>query len=99
MPSHGPAIQQAAWRLHQDGLHAAAIGRALGVGAPTVRRWLRAPGPPCGACGGRHDLGALPSAAYAYLLGIYLGDGHLDRRAETYLLNVTLDAGYPGIVD
>jgi hypothetical protein len=34
--------------------------------------------------------------SYAYLLGMYLGDGHVNRR--TWQLRVTLDGRYPGIV-
>jgi hypothetical protein len=37
--------------------------------------------------------------SYAYLLGLYLGDGYVRRLARTYQLQVTLDAAYPGIVD
>ena len=91
-------MQRAAWRLHRDGLTASAIGRVLGVGAPAVRRWLRADGPPCDGCGTHHALDHLPADAYAYLLGMYLGDGHIDSFPRTYQLNVTLDAAYPAIV-
>lgn len=37
--------------------------------------------------------------AYAYLLGMYLGDGHLATNARSAQLRITLDAAYPGIVD
>lgn len=37
--------------------------------------------------------------AYAYLLGIYLGDGSISKqRKEVYRLRVSLDAKYPGII-
>ena len=36
--------------------------------------------------------------AYAYLLGVFLGDGHVMRHGRTARLVVTLDAAYPGIV-
>ena len=35
---------------------------------------------------------------YAYLLGMYLGDGCVSCTGRTYQLNVALDAGYPGVV-
>lgn len=38
-------------------------------------------------------------AVYAYLLGVYLGDGCLVRMPRTHALRVFLDAAYPGIVD
>ena len=59
-----------------SGEPAAAIARRLGIPRATVRGWLnptpRTPRPPRIA-----DLSALPPAAYAYLLGLYLGDGHV----------------------
>lgn len=36
--------------------------------------------------------------AYAYLLGIYLGDGTVGRVQRGFQLRVTLDSAYPGIV-
>jgi hypothetical protein len=41
----------------------------------------------------------LPEAAYAYLLGVYLGDGWLSRNGRSWLLRVVLDSAYPKIVD
>jgi hypothetical protein len=41
----------------------------------------------------------LPPAAYAYLLGLYLGDGHVVSTDGSYRLTIKLDAAYPGIVD
>jgi hypothetical protein len=37
--------------------------------------------------------------AYAYLLGLYLGDGHLSKLRRVYRLRVSLDARYPSIID
>jgi hypothetical protein len=45
------------------------------------------------------DLAALPPAAYAYLLGLYLGDGHVVATGRSYRLTIKLDAAYPGIVE
>ena len=47
------------------------------------------------------DHGALiPHAAYAYLLGVYLGDGHISPQPrEVYRLLVSCDAAYPGLID
>jgi hypothetical protein len=36
---------------------------------------------------------------YAYLLGIYLGDGHVGVHGRTARFVVTLDAVYPQIID
>ena len=35
---------------------------------------------------------------YAYVLGLYLGDGNISRNVRTYSLRITMDAKYPGIV-
>ena len=37
-------------------------------------------------------------AAYSYLLGMYLGDGHLVRFPRAWCLRIALDSRYPGIV-
>jgi hypothetical protein len=36
--------------------------------------------------------------SYAYLLGMYLGDGHLADTRRSFQLRVTLDGAYPSIV-
>jgi hypothetical protein len=38
-------------------------------------------------------------ADYAFLLGMYLGDGNISRVGRTYSLRITLDARYPRIID
>ena len=50
----------------------------------------------------RRDCPVLPispdrEAAYAYLLGMYLGDGCITRYPRTHLLVISLDAAYPDI--
>ena len=37
--------------------------------------------------------------SYAYLLGMYLGDGHLANTRRSFQLRVTLDGAYPDIID
>jgi hypothetical protein len=39
----------------------------------------------------------LAEAAYAYLLGLYLGDGYVSTHTRTYCLRIFLDAAYPAI--
>lgn len=79
----------------------AQIAAATGVPRSTVQRWLgreRAP---------REDAertaaawAPTPPLAYAYLLGMYLGDGHIDHpRVTTWTLKVSCDPQYPGIID
>lgn len=51
----------------------------------------------CGAGGHRHDR---LSTAYVYLLGLYLGDGHIsEHRRRVFRLRITLDMKYQGIVE
>ena len=38
------------------------------------------------------------AAAYSYLLGLYLGDGHLAAFPRTWRLQIFLDSRYPGII-
>ena len=83
----------------------------MGVPFDTVRRWRRGEIPRkarrtaegarfCPECGAEeHVFDALPAEHYAYLLGIYLGDGCLYKHARgTYGLKVTLDEVYPWII-
>src|SRR5215213_10633981 len=45
------------------------------------------------------DRSSLPAREYAYLLGVYLGDGHIVLcRRGVYRLMIACDAGYPGLV-
>ena len=48
----------------------------------------------CHVC---HDA-PLDRAAYSYLLGLYLGDGHIARTPRVYSLRITQDARYPQLV-
>ncbi len=38
-------------------------------------------------------------ASYSYLLGIYLGDGYINKASQTPVLEISLDSRYPGIVE
>ena len=82
--------------LAGQGLNRSDISRRTGVPRLTVTGWLRDPPP-------RHLaqpilLDAIGHAAYSYLLGMYLGDGHLARFPRAWCLRIVLDSRYPGIV-
>lgn len=50
-------------------------------------------------CSEVHDFSTLPEEEYAYLLGLYLGDGCISRgRRGVYCLRITLDSQYPRII-
>src|SRR5690349_11830887 len=53
----------------------------------------------CGACEHTFVIDARKHDMYAYLLGLYLGDGSLASNGRSWQLRVTLDAAYPAIVD
>jgi transcriptional regulator with XRE-family HTH domain len=83
----------------------AQISRETGISRRTVERWLngRIPG-----VGSGTRLAPTPAelvsssneAQYAYLLGLYLGDGHLAAmRRRVFRLYLTLDARYPSIIE
>jgi hypothetical protein len=89
--------------LAGDGLNHCEIARRTGIPRATVRDWVNGK-TPSGSRSRRpswpHDE-ALPGprAEYAYLLGLYLGDGSLAAHPRgVYRLRVTLDAAYPGII-
>jgi hypothetical protein len=89
-----------ALELGAAGWSAKAVGGQLGIPRRTVAGWL------AGERSARKrradpelDRSSLPTAQRAYLLGLYLGDGHLvHERRGVYRLAIACDAAYPGIV-
>lgn len=47
----------------------------------------------------RNPDNAAVQQAYAYTLGLYLGDGYIVRNARIYYLRITLDTRYPQIIE
>ena len=90
--------------LHGAGLTTAEVARRTGIPRSTMRYWLaRGPLYPrrvaanCPPC---PHLPLAPQGPYAYLLGLYLGDGCLSLgRGGVYRLRITLDKKYPQIID
>ncbi|MFJ3783598.1 helix-turn-helix domain-containing protein [Streptomyces sp. NPDC090093] len=108
MEFHGTEVRQRALVLLRDGARNADVARALDVPAGTVSYWKHLdrakrdecpgrPDPKCPRCDGRE----LDDAAYAYLLGLYLGDGHISHYSGHRVPNlmITLDDAWPGIQD
>ncbi len=90
-------------RLVDAGHNDCAIAQRTGIPRTTVRAWRVAchgdkplPSDACPRCG---DAEALPRGAYAYLLGLYLGDGHIVAMRRVWRLSVYLDERYPGIIE
>jgi hypothetical protein len=92
------------------GLNQCEIARRTGIPRSTVGEWLREKRtvgvalpagvetcPSCGHDDHRPDL--LPAPKYAYLLGLYLGDGCISAAPRgVYRLRIALDLRYPGII-
>jgi hypothetical protein len=97
----------AAMVLVARGLNDCEIARAAGVPRGTIRDWRkglhgrRRTGSErtCPSCGYPDHDSRLPRSSYAYLLGMYLGDGSIDRLPRTWRLRIALDTGWPGIMD
>ncbi|MEV8586181.1 helix-turn-helix domain-containing protein [Streptomyces sp. NPDC051180] len=93
--------------LLRSGATNAAVARTLHIPPGTISAWKHkdraqrgeCPGrvyrPLCPRCDGR----GLDETAYAYLLGLYLGDGHIShpRQHRVPSLRITLDDAWPGV--
>jgi hypothetical protein len=71
------------------------ISRRTGIPRGTVRDWRRGRRPNfngrSASGSGAIEIADDQEAAYVYLLGLYLGDGHITRLARTYRLRIALD--------
>src|SRR4051812_27615981 len=86
------------------GLNDCAISRQTGIPRRTVQVWrTRAPKwdreHRSARCVGVHNFSGLPADVYCYLLGLYLGDGCISKNARTWVIRITCDTQYPGIID
>lgn len=105
---HGMTVRQKALDLLDSGANGADVARRLNVPRGTVSYWLHmerskrniCPGtrtPSCHRCDGV----GLAGADYVYLLGLYLGDGHISQPTQHRVpsMMITLDDCWPGIQD
>jgi hypothetical protein len=105
-----PEVVRRALELRDAGLSSYEIGRILGVPRASVANWCsgRSRVTPdgiidglgrdrCATCRGlKHE--AFPPAPYAYLFGLYLGDGFLTLPGRQVWLCFAMDLKYPGIM-
>lgn len=105
---HPQEVVDEALRLRAQGLSGGKVAARLSLPRSTVESWLAGkkrairrgpsgplrPSPACPACGD----GPLSASAYAYLLGLYLGDGHIVKDPRAYRLGIALDSRYPNII-
>jgi hypothetical protein len=102
-PVHPETTIDTALEFAAAGLHATEIGRRLGISKSTVQYWCRGGrrqprtdrGPQrCPRCHGE----PLESAVYAYLLGTYLGDGHITTPTpNSAVLAIYCSDDWPGV--
>src|SRR5687767_5941187 len=93
--------------LLAEGLNDCEVSRRTGIPRSTVREWRSRPRSRarrqsgCPECGHPvHDPALLPTDDYAYLLGLYLGDGCISpHRRGVFNLRITLDVRYPLIIE
>ncbi|MDL2082054.1 helix-turn-helix domain-containing protein [Streptomyces sp. GXMU-J15] len=108
MHFHGTQVRQQAVTLLRAGARNADVARSLNVPKGTISYWKHVdrakrgecPGrkaAPCPRCDGR----PLDEAAYSYLLGLYLGDGHISHYSEHRAPNLMIACtdSWPGLME
>ncbi len=91
--------RQSALDLLATGLSLSEVSRRTAVSRSTLREWRDCPAGSrselaCHTCGGSSPNGA----AYAALLGFYLGDGCVSSARQSYTLRISCDATQPGVI-
>ncbi|WP_031107146.1 hypothetical protein [Streptomyces sp. NRRL S-146] len=108
MNFHGTDVRQKAITLLRGGARNAEVARSLNVPLGTVGYWKHLDRAKRGECPGRHDPKCprcdgrdLDEPAYSYLLGLYLGDGHISHYSEHRVPNlmITCSESWPGLMD
>lgn len=100
--------RQQALTACRNGQSNASVARALGIPKGTVAWWLHQDRATRDALPGLHrstchrcDGDELDNGAYSYLLGLYLGDGHIVRPKQHRVHNLTIACSdtWPGLMD
>ncbi|MEV0437358.1 helix-turn-helix domain-containing protein [Streptomyces spectabilis] len=104
MEQHKPSVRAEALELLRKGIPNRVVAEHLNVPRGTVGWWLsedrkkrniRYVQPTdCPRCTGR----AYDHEAYAYLLGLYLGDGHIISKPKQHHLSIFCDARHTGLI-
>lgn len=105
------ALVELSFHLKAQGFADLTIARKLGVSVRTVRHWrygTRQRLPPAQRSYGYHnracprcnpDKLTLNTQAYSYLLGLYLGDGHIVSKYKQHTLSISCSDCWPGLID
>jgi len=108
MHPHGTEIRQKALVLLRSGVRNAEVARQLNVPVGTIGNWKHKDRASRGECQGKRDPlcprchgRPLDAAAYSYLLGLYLGDGHISHyfKHRVPSLMITCAESWPGLLD
>lgn len=108
MNFHGTEVRQHALSLLRSGSKNADVARQLNVPLGTFSYWLHMDRAKRGECPGSHDPKcprcdgrALDEGAYTYLLGLYLGDGHISHYSGHRVPSLMITCGdtWPGLMD
>jgi hypothetical protein len=103
------ALVERSFQLKAQGLSDFTIAQKLGVSIRSVRHWrygTRQRLPPeqrvyglshnrCPRCWGT----AILKQPYSYLLGLYLGDGHIIDKPRQHTLSISCADAWPGLID
>jgi hypothetical protein len=96
---HPPAARERVRELAAAGPSDRDVAVRTGLPRTTVRDLRRAPAAPlCPRCWTPTRPTCWTSDDYAFLLGLYLGDGCLSDGARSYRLRISLDARHPGVI-
>lgn len=102
---HDLQTRQLAIRLSRDGIPYPEIAARCGVPRGTVGYWASedrrrrgVSAEPCTHCPRCGDA-ALDGRAYSYLLGLYLGDGHIAVQPRTLRPSITCCDDWPELID
>lgn len=105
---HDPLIRHHAVALVRSGIPNAEVGRRLRIPSGTIGAWVHLDRAKRGECPGAHrpachrcDGSPLDRVAYSYLLGLYLGDGHIIQYSGHRVPNlmITCADDWPGLMD
>ncbi|MER5961788.1 helix-turn-helix domain-containing protein [Streptomyces sp. NPDC002057] len=108
MNFYGADVRQRALTLLRGGARNADVARELNVPKGTISYWKHVDRAKRGECPGRRsplcpqcDGRELDAAAYAYLLGLYLGDGHIAQSLAMRVpsLSISCTDTWPGLID
>jgi hypothetical protein len=96
---HPQSVRERALGLVAAGHRDADVAVRTGLPRTTVRDLRRAPRPSlCHRCWNPSRPTYWSSEDYAFLLGLYLGDGCVSDAGRSFRLRLSLDARYPGVI-